>query len=330
MMFYLVIACALITAYINGMHDGGTIVATCVTSRILKPRTAVVLSGIFNLFGALFLGTSVAYTVGESLIETARITAEGSDYACRFVISVFAASLVWNLITWFIRLPSSASLSLIGSLIGCMLAACGPAAVHWETFLIRVVAAMLISPVIGFIAGFLLLKLETTLLRNATMEWSGRVKTLNLLATILLSLSYGSNDSQKIVGVCIIAVAAGSADVTIPFWLILVCGGALAVGTMTGGYNMIGTVGRGIVKMDIDKSLSSQLSAMLVTEFANLTGLPISSTQVLTGAIIGSGAESTPRSVHWGIIRNILMAWVLTLPAAAAAGYAVYKVMILF
>lgn len=328
-MFPLMLIIAAFTAYIGGMHDGGNIVATCVTARLITPRKAVCLSGLAGFLGAMLLGTGVARTVAGSIVDTEQVLGTGAGGACLFVIAVFCGSMVWNLITWVIRLPSSSSHSLLGSLVGASLCCFGTGAVHWQAFLLRVICPMLVSPLIGFVAGFLLLKLEKSLLAGASMVWSGRIKILNLSATLLLAMAYGSNDSQKVAGIALIGVTAAAAGTmqTIPIWLIILCSAALAAGTMTGGFNMLRTVGRGIVEMNMDRSFSAQLSTMLVVEAANLTGLPISATQVLTGSVMGAGAEDRPRSVNWGIIKNILIAWVLTLPAAGAAGFLACKVL---
>ena len=329
-MLFLMLTAAAITAYVNGMHDGGTIVATCVTARLITPRKAVCLSGAAGFAGAILLGTTVARTACSSLTDAGHLLADGRE-ACLFVTAVFAGSMIWNLITWIIRLPSSASHSLLGALAGASICLFGTGAVYWDAFLFRVILPMLLSPLLGFLSGFLLLKLEKHLLRDATMAWSPRIKALDLTVTMLLSMAYGSNDSQKVVGIALIgtAAAAGSPTDDIPLHLILLCSAALAAGTMTGGLGMIRTVGRGIVKMNLDRSLSSQLSTMLVTEAANLLGLPISSTQVLTGAVMGSGTEDRPRSVNWGIARNILLAWILTIPAAGAAGFVTCRLLFL-
>ena len=328
-MFALMLAIAAVTAYIGGMHDGGNIVATCITARLVRPRKAVCLSGLAGFAGAMLLGTGVARTVADSLVDTGQILGSGGESACLFVIAVFLGSILWNLTMWFIRLPSSSSHSLLGSLVGTSICLFGTGAVYWQGFLLRVICPMLLSPVIGFTAGFLLLKLEKSLLRDATMVWSGRIKVLDITATLLLAMAYGSNDSQKVAGIALIGAAAmaGGTTQTMPFWLMILCSAALAAGTMTGGFNMIRTVGRGIVEMNMDRSFSAQLSTMLVLETANLTGLPVSTTQVLTGSVMGAGAEDRPRSVNWGIVKNILTAWILTFPAAGAAGFLICRLL---
>ena len=327
-MLYLVWAIGLATAYINGMHDGGTIVATTVTARILPPRKAVILCGTASFLGALLLGEAVAKTMAYQLVDTASVLSGGTAAdAGRFLISIFIGSMIWNMVTWFLKLPSSASHCLIGSMVGCTIAAIGVSGVYWNAIGVKVILAMFISPLVGFVLGYLLLLIQNKLLARATMAWKPWIRRLELGSTVLLALSYGSNEAQKIAGLLFLA------EVTLPALPgpgflsslpVILAGAALAAGTMTGGYNMMSTVGRRIVKINMDRALSSQLASVMVVEFANVTGLPISCTQVVTGSVMGVGTEDRPRSVNWGITLRILASWILTLPAAALCGSAVY------
>lgn len=327
-MIYLIVTIGLITAFINGMHDGGTIVATSITARLITPRQAALLSGVSNFAGASLLGTTVAYTIATGMVDTDLLLADGKMNVSFFVLSAFIGSIVWNVFTWVASLPSSASHSMIGAMIGCGIAGYGLDFVHWETFFVKVILAMLISPVIGFAAGFLFIKIQNYLLRNATMVWGKRIRTLEILSTVLLALSHGSNDAQKVIGLLAIGIAGcqGTA-LSMPLWLILACAGVLAVGTMCGGYNMIRAVGKNIIKIDSDKAFASQLSSILVVEFANLTGLPVSSTQIITGAVMGVGTENTPRSVNWSVSGKIVISWITTIPASALMGAVILKLL---
>lgn len=329
-MIYLIVTAGLITAYINGMHDGGTIAATTITSHLAAPRKALIISGISNFIGALLLGTTVAGTIASGMVDSTAILQSDRQSACLFVISAFAGSMIWNIFTWVAGLPSSASHSMIGSMIGCVMLGYGTQMVYWNSVFIKVILAMLISPVIGFVIGYLLIKLQNRILQNATMIWSKRIRALELVSTIMLAISYGSNDSQKVMGLTAIGVAACTASpITIPWWLIAACGGALAIGTMTGGRNMIRAVGKDIIRVDMDKAFASQLSSILVVEFSNIAGLPISSTQVITGSIMGVGTENTPRSVNWTVTGKIILAWIITLPASALMGAMIYRLLTL-
>lgn len=324
-MFYFMIAIGLIFAYINGMHDGGTIVATTISSRLIPPAKAVFIAGLANLLGALALGTAVAYTISENIIDITSVLAGSSDQCYTFVAASFAGSMVWNILTWIIKLPSSASHSMIGSMIGSGIAAYGAGYILWNSIFVKVILAMLISPLLGFIFGYLFLKLQNTLLKSATIVWQPRIRILHKLSSFFLAFSYGSNDAQKVMGLIAIGLAGYfSAGIEIPFWLIVSCSAALAIGTITGGYNMIKTVGMEICKIDIHNSFASQTATISVMTLANLTGLPISATQVITSSVMGVGSGNTPKSVNWTVTKKILLAWLITIPASAATGGLVF------
>lgn len=324
-MFYFMIAIGLIFAYINGMHDGGTIVATTISSRLIPPAKAVFIAGLANLLGALALGTAVAYTISENIIDITSVLAGSSDQCYTFVAASFAGSMVWNILTWIIKLPSSASHSMIGSMIGSGIAAYGAGYILWNSIFVKVILAMLISPLLGFIFGYLFLKLQNTLLKNATIVWQPRIRILHKLSSFFLAFSYGSNDAKKVMGLIAIGLAGYfSAGIEIPFWLIVSCSAALAIGTITGGYNMIKTVGMEICKIDIHNSFASQIATISVMTLANLTGLPISATQVITSSVMGVGSGNTPKSVNWTVTKKILLAWLITIPASAATGGLVF------
>ena len=323
-MLYLVWAIGLATAYINGMHDGGTIAATTVTARILPPRQAVILCAAASFAGALILGEAVARTMAYQLVDFSCIP---ENDILLFLLATFIGSIIWNMVTWFLKLPSSASHCLIGSLVGCTLVSLGPDGVFWDSILLKVILAMFLSPLVGFVLGYLLMLAEKRLLKHATMAWKPWIRRLELLSTVLLALSYGSNEAQKIAGLLFLTGTIGSELPLLSSIPVILAGAALALGTATGGYNMMSTVGRRIVKINMDRAMSSQLASVLVVEFANITGLPISFTQVVTGSVMGVGTESRPRSVNWGIILRILSSWFLTLPVAALCGAAVYWVL---
>lgn len=328
-MIYVILAIGVITAYVTGMHDGGTIAATSITSRITPPKHALRLSGIANFLGAILLGTAVAQTISTGLVDADPVLSSGTLTGSFYVLSAFLGSLVWNLFTWKVRLPSSASHSLIGAMVGAALILSGPDIVHWNAVLIKVVLAMVLSPLLGSIAGFLLFRLEQRILRNATIVWAKRVNSLDIFSMLLLSLSHGSNDAQKVTGLLALALALGSGSLEYPLWLTILIGAALALGTVTGGYNMIRTVGLEITKPDPDNAAVSELSSTLVVLISSLAGIPISSTQVITGSILGAGSGRSPRTVNWPVTKSILISWVLTLPASAACGALAMKLLTL-
>ena len=327
-MFIVVIIISLTIAYINGMHDGGTIVATAITSRLTTPMKVIVLAGTANFLGAILLGTSVVSTIYEGVVYPATILSGPQDKSYMFLLAALLGSAVWNLFTWFVKLPSSASHSLIGAMMGSDIAYMGLYSVVWPSVYLKVILAMIISPLIGFVFGFIFYKAEMRGLRYGTSKLDKHVHTLHLLSTFFLSLSYGSNDSQKIMGVILLAltVKEGTA-VSLPVWAIILSGLVLAIGTISGGYNMIRTVGFDITKINVKKSFASQFAAFFVTTAANFTGLPISATQVVTATVAGAGTGESARGVHWPIMSKILISWLVTIPCSLAVGFVLFQIL---
>ena len=325
-MYYIAIIIGLTFAYINGMHDGGTIVATAISSRLMAPRKAIIMAGIANFIGSVILGTMVVDTIYRNIVDLDPIVKGAQFSGYLFVIVAFAGSILWNLFTWKIKLPSSASHSLIGSMIGAGIAYAGISSIHWSSVFFRVVLAMIISPLIGFVFGYLFYKAEIGSLKYGTTKLDKRIQAIEVADSFLLSLSYGSNDSQKVMGLILIAASVNEGHaLDVPLWLILACGACLALGTASGGYNMIRTVGFDITRMDSKKSFASQFAAFFVTTAANLTGLPISATQVVTATVAGVGTGVSVRKVNWEILGRILISWVVTIPCSGLVGYALFR-----
>lgn len=330
-MLYFTIILGLVFAYVNGMHDGGNVVATAITSRVFSPRKAVIAAGAANFLGSVFLGTHVAETIFRDIISVDIINENTQKICLYFVIASFSGSLVWNVVTWIIHLPSSASHSMIGAMIGAGLAAYGSDCVQWSPIFFKVILAMIISPAAGFIAGLLLDRIFIKLLHNGTVIWNRRITIMHKVSNLLLALSYGSNDSQKVMGLIAIAVLHGSCNsFSIPLWLPAAVGASLSVGTITGGYRMIKTVGMDICKINLKNSFTSQTATIFVMAAANITGLPVSATQVITSSVMGVGSSDTPKSVNWPIAKKILAAWIITIPISAFAGYLVFAGLVRF
>lgn len=324
-MFYFMISIGLITAYIAGMHDGGTIMATAVSSRLFSARKAVFIAGLANFSGAVLLGTAVAYTISSDIIDITPVLEGSRDMCYTFAAAAFAGAIVWNLITWGLKLPSSSSHTLIGAMIGSGIAAYGMIYIRWHLILFKVVLAMIISPALGFALGYLFLKLEKRALQNGTIVWNKRINLLSKISSFLVAFSYGSNNSQKVMGIIAIGLAGFYArDIFVPFWVVASCAAALGLGTITGGYNMIKTVGMDICKIDTQNSFASQLSTISVVMAANVSGLPISVPQIITGSVMGVGTEKTPKAVNWAVAKKIIVAWIITIPISALIGAGVY------
>ena len=325
-MFFVAIGIGLIFAYINGMHDGGTIVATSITSHLLSPSKAIILAGIANFCGSLLLGTTVAHTISENILDLDSILSLSSSSVYILITASFVGSILWNIFTWIVKLPSSASHSLIGSMIGAGIFSVGVHHVMWINIFFRVILAMLLSPLLGFIFGYLAYKAELRMLRYGTQIWQKRIEFLHKISSFFLAFSYGSNDAQKVMGLIFIALLSQKSSlVAIPTWLVFASGASLAIGTMTGGYNMIKTVGMNICKINIKNSFASQIATFFVVTLANTTGLPISATQVVTSSVMGVGTATSAKKVNWSVTSRILISWIVTIPCSAIVGAAVYQ-----
>ena len=325
-MLYVVIAIGFIFAYINGMHDGGTVIATAISSRLISPKKAVVIAGFANMLGSLIMGTAVSETIFSGIIDIRSIGQQDQNACYAFVLSSFLATIAWNYFTWRVKLPSSASHSMIGAMIGCGLIAYGIESVMWRTIIFKVILAMFLSPVLGFLIGFLLYRIIKRIMLNATTAWTPAVLALHCISSFFLALSYGGNDSQKVAGLICIAVLFGDGrGYHMPITIMISVGVCLSVGTATGGYNMIKTVGFGITKVNMHNSCASQVSTVIILIVSNLTGLPISATQVVSASIMGVGTADTPKAVNWSVTKRTALAWLITIPASAATGAAIFK-----
>ncbi len=325
-MYYIILIIGLIFAYINGMHDGGTVIATAISSRLIPPSKAVVIAGLANMTGALVMGTAVVKTIFSGIIDISSVDLNDASICYIFVLSSFIATIAWNFFTWNISLPSSASHSMIGAMIGSGIAAYGISSVMWRSVMYKVILAMIISPVLGFIISLLFYSLMNKTLKKATVALNPLVSVLHYISSFFLALSYGGNDSQKVAGLILIAVFAGkTSSFHVPYWLMISVGICLSAGTITGGFNMIRTVGFDITKIDIHNSCASQMSTVIVLLISNFTGLPISATQVVSASVMGVGTANTPKAVNWTIAKKTLVAWLVTIPASAATGFVIFN-----
>jgi PiT family inorganic phosphate transporter len=299
--------------YTNGFHDAANAIAVAVSTRALTPRVALLLAAVMNLLGAL-ISTSVAATVGKGVIDQP----EGNG-GLVLVFSAVCGAIVWNLVTWRAGLPSSSSHALIGGLVGAALAA--GTSVKWTGIVEKVILPMVLSPLIGFALGFLvMLALLWTLRRRNP----GRVNRVfhygQIAAAAAMSLGHGLQDAQKTMGVITLAllVTHHIDSFHVPFWVILAAAGAISLGTMSGGWRIMRTLGRRVIKLDNAGGFAAQSVASAVLFVSSHFGLPVSTTHVATSSIMGVGATRRLSAVRWGVAGNIATAWVLTLPAAAA------------
>jgi inorganic phosphate transporter, PiT family len=319
-----VVVVALAFDYTNGFHDAANAIATSVSTRALTPRLALTLAAIMNFVGAL-LGQEVAHTVSDT------IEVPTGNHGLIIVLAALLGAITWNLITWYFGLPSSSSHALIGGLGGAAMAA--GATVHWKTILDKVVIPMVISPLFGFGAAFLLMLLIMWIFRRSNPHRVQRgFRLLQTVSAAALALGHGLQDAQKTMGVILLAVIAAGyypADQQgLPLWIVISAASAISLGTYSGGWRIMRTLGRKIIALDPPRGFSAEsVGAAVLYTTAFVYHAPISTTHTITSAIMGAGATRRVSAVRWGVARSIVTAWVLTFPAAGAVAAFVYVVL---
>ena len=315
----IVVAVALGFDFTNGFHDTANAVATSVATRALSPRMAVLIAALANLAGA-FVTTAVAKTVGKGIID-AGLANE------KTVLAALLGAIAWNLLTWWLGLPSSSSHALIGGLIGAAFVQSGTKGVQWDGLLHKVLLPALASPAIGFVAAFLLLVAIYWIFRGLTPGVANRGFRLGQLASgTWVAFTHGANDAQKTMGVIALALYESGriSHFYIPTWVIVAAGLAIAAGTYVGGWRIMRTMGQRIFRMEPEAGFAAQVAGGTVLYFATRLGYPVSTTHVISGSVMGAGATKRLSAVRWGVAGNIVLAWVLTIPAAALVAGAFY------
>ena len=317
-----VVVIALAFDYTNGFHDAANAIATSVSTRALTPRIALILAAVMNFVGAL-LGQQVAHTVSDTIVPP-----DGS-HGLVVVMAGLIGAITWNLVTWYFGLPSSSSHALIGGLVGAALAA--SATVHWSTILDKVVIPMVVSPLVGFGLAFLVMLSVMWIFRRGNPHKISRgFRFMQTLSASALALGHGLQDAQKTMGVIFLALVTGGyygADESLPLWVIVTSASAISLGTYSGGWRIMRTLGRRIIHLDPPRGFSAEsvgAGVLYTTAFAFQA--PVSTTHIITSAIMGAGATKRRSAVRWGVAKNILAAWVLTFPAAGLAAALVYTV----
>ena len=317
----LVVGTALAFDFTNGFHDTANVVATAISTRAVPPRTAVLFAAILNFVGA-FLSLEVAATVAKGIVEADAVSME-------IVFAGLIGAIAWNLATWYYGLPSSSSHALIGGLVGAAFAAKGPDAILGDGLLGKVMVPALIAPLLAFAVAGIAILIAYRIVGRLQPGPVGRGFRLGQLASGgLLALSHGTNDAQKTMGIITLALVAHgdiSADnFHVPDWVVISAATAIALGTYTGGWRIIRTLGSRIIKMDPAQGFAAQGAGAAVIMAASHVGYPLSTTHTISGAVMGSGAAKRLSAVRWGVAGNIVAAWILTLPAAGAIGAVVY------
>jgi len=340
--FLIVLLAALAFEYINGFHDAANAIATVVSTKVLTPRQAIALAAVFNLVGAL-MGTAVASTIGKGLVDTHYVT----------MITIFAGltgAIVWNLLTWWLGLPSSSSHALIGGLCGAAIASADGNwnVMHWATtdakgaaagLWPKVVLPMLTSPLIGFFGGAVLMLLLTMLVHRLRPRIvNGIFGKLQLVSAGFMAHSHGSNDAQKTMGIIALALFTGTKsgafkdlpdwlaflrtpEFVVDKWVVITCAVVMAAGTAAGGWRIIRTMGHKMVKLQPVHGFAAETTAAMVIHFASTLGIPLSTTHAISTSIMGVGVAKRFSAVKWGVVERIIWAWIFTLPACGLMGY---------
>jgi PiT family inorganic phosphate transporter len=321
----LVVVFGLIFDYINGFHDSANAVATVISTGVLPMRTAILMAGVLNFFGAL-LGTAVATTIGEGLLAPG----EASQVV---VLAALLGAIAWNLFTWYFGIPSSSSHALVGGLVGAALARAGLRSIQFRG-LATVVESLLISPIVGFMIGFVAMVAIFWLARRRSPTSLTRMfRRLQMISAGFMALSHGSNDAQKTMGIITLSLVAFKAGglsegkFAVPTWVILACAVAMGLGTMAGGVRIIKTMGTKIIDLKPIHGFAAETSAAITILAASHLGLPVSTTHVISGSIMGVGASQRLSAMRWGVTTRILWAWVFTIPVSALVSCVCYVVL---
>lgn len=328
MLTYLIIivVLALLFDFINGFHDTANAIATSISTRALSPRVAIIMAATLNFVGAM-VSSKVAKTVGGSIADPAKI-----ENGVEIVIAALLAAIIWNLLTWYLAIPSSSSHTLLGSLAGAVIAGAGFHAVNWNGFT-QIIIILILSPIVAFALGYLIM-----IMIKYIVIWSGNksrsklnraFRTLQIISAGLLSYSHGGNDAQKAMGIIVFGlVAAGvQTNLEVPLWVKISAALAMGLGTSIGGWRIIKTVSGKIVKIEPINGFASDLTSSLVIQFSTYLGKPLSTTHVISSAIIGTGSVMRFHEVQWGTVGRMLITWIITIPISIALAFSLYFIL---
>jgi inorganic phosphate transporter, PiT family len=320
------IAVALLFDFLNGLHDAANSIATIVSTRVLRPHYAVFWAAFFNFVAFLVFGLNVAHTIGTGIIEPSIVDA-------RVIFAALVGAIVWNLITWGLGIPSSSSHALIGGLVGGGMAKAGPSAAVWSG-LSKTMAAIVLSPVVGFLLAMMLVAVVSWLsVRSTPFAVDRAFRILQFGSASLYSLGHGGNDAQKTMGIiAVLLYSQGHLGNTfsVPYWVVLSCQASMALGTLMGGWRIVRTMGLRITKLTPMQGFCAETGGAMTLFMATFLGVPVSTTHTVTGAIVGVGAARRMSAVRWNVASSIVYAWVITIPAAAMVAALAYWVALAF
>ncbi len=317
---YGLIAVALAFDFLNGLHDAANSIATIVSTRVLRPQYAVFWAGFFNFIAFMFFGLHVAQTVGSGIVSPDLV----DD---RLIFGALMGAIAWNLITWALGIPSSSSHALVGGLVGAGVAKAGTGAIVWQG-LSKTAAAIVLSPLLGFLLALVLVLAVSWIFVRRTPGTVDRLfRTLQFVSASLYSLGHGGNDAQKtmgIIAVLLYAHAGAGAKFEVPFWVVISCQMAMGLGTLFGGWRIVHTMGSKITRLTPMQGFCAETGGAITLFLATALGIPVSTTHTITGAIVGVGAARRVSAVRWNIAKNIVVAWVITMPMSALIAAAFY------
>jgi len=315
---------ALIFDYINGFHDTANAIATSVSTKALSPRAAIGVAATFNFLGALS-GTAVAATIGKNIVAP-------HDVVPLVIIAALFGAIIWNLLTWYFGIPSSSSHALIGGLIGAVIARSGSAAVLWQGFL-KILAGLISSPIIGLVIGSMVMTLLFWVFKGSSpVKTNLKFRRLQVLSACMASFAHGSNDAQKSMGIISLSLLSAGriSSFHVPLWVMIACALSMSAGTATGGWRIIRTMGGKIFRIEPINGFAADFTASAVIYGASLMGVPVSTTHVVSSSIMGVGAAKRLKGVRWIIARQIIIAWLVTIPSSALMSIFCYRFLILF
>lgn len=319
-LIFTVIALALLFDYINGFHDTANAIATSVSTRAISPKMAIMMAAVLNFLGAMY-STGVAKTIGGDIVSSAQHVDE------KVIIAALIGAIIWNLLTWWFGIPSSSSHALVGGIIGAVLISAGSVGLNLYGIL-KIIAGLICSPIIGIATGFLIMLLLVRIIGNrAPASINNRFKKMQIVSAAMMAFSHGSNDAQKAMGIITLALLSGGyIDVLeVPTWVKIMAATSMGLGTAAGGWKIIKTMGGKIFKLEPVSGFAADLNSSLIIFSATMLHLPVSTTHVVSGSIMGVGSAKRINAVRWSVAQQMVIAWGMTIPCTMLMGAGTYK-----
>ncbi len=314
-LIFTVIILALVFDFINGFHDTANAIATSVSTRALHPSNAIFMAAILNFLGAM-ISTGVAKTIGGDIVSSPQVVDE------KIIIAALVGAIIWNLVTWRFGIPSSSSHALVGGLVGAVLISVGSSGLNWNG-IGKIVISLIASPIVAIIVGFVIMHTLLFLFGKLSPHTiNDKFRKMQILSAATMAFSHGSNDAQKSMGIITLALLSGGfiSEFEVPTYVKILCAAAMASGTATGGWSIIKTVGGKIFKLEPISGFAADLNSSITVFGATLLHLPVSTTHVVSGSIMGVGTAKRVNAVHWGVAQQMVKAWVITIPITALMG----------